>query len=144
MPDFSKRSNAIEIMDDLDCQGEVVHQTLRELEFINRWLGGNAITLNAVKLMMAHSNKTNITIADLGCGGGDMLKMLAQWGRKSNIKLQLIGFDANPHIVEFAKKNCAFFPEISFEAMDIFSADFASRKFEIILGTLFFHHFESQ
>ena len=46
---FDKRSNAIEIMDDLDCKGEVVNQTLRELEFINRTLGGNQITVSGVR-----------------------------------------------------------------------------------------------
>ena len=41
MPDFSKRSNDEEIMDDLNCAGHVLDQTLRELEIINKWLGGN-------------------------------------------------------------------------------------------------------
>ena len=45
---FSKRSTAVEIMDNLACQGEVVNQTLRELDFINHWLGGNTVTVQAV------------------------------------------------------------------------------------------------
>ena len=74
---FTHRSNQIEIMDDLQCQGEVVHQTLRELEFINRWLGGNVVTLEAVKKLIMNRDHETLTIADLGCGGGDMLKLLA-------------------------------------------------------------------
>ena len=86
-------------MDNLQCQGEAVHQTLRELEFINRWLGGNAVTLEGVKqLTRDHRNET-LLIADLGCGGGDMLKLLADWGRRNNKSLKLIGIDANQHLV---------------------------------------------
>lgn len=43
------RSEDPEIMDDLDCNGPVVAQTLRELEFINKWLGGNGVTLTGLR-----------------------------------------------------------------------------------------------
>ncbi len=142
-PDFSHRSQEMEIMDDLHCQGEVVDQTLRELEFINRWLGGNAVTLEGIRQLLGTGIQDSITIADLGCGGGDMLKMLALWGRKNHLPLRLIGFDANPHIVAFARKNCAGFEEISFQTEDIFSKEFSSRRFDIISGTLFCHHFDN-
>ncbi len=36
-------------MDDLEFHEEVVFQTLRELDFINQWLGGNAVTLDAME-----------------------------------------------------------------------------------------------
>lgn len=140
---FAQRSAEIEIMDDLDCQGPVVDQTLRELEFINRWLGGNAVTLQGVQqLIRDHSGK--ISIADLGCGGGDMLKLIAEFGRRKGIPMQLTGIDANPHIIAFARSNCAAYPEIQFETVDIFSAEFASRSFDLVTGTLFYHHFPSE
>ena len=39
-------------MDDLTCSGEVVEQTLRELDFINKWLGGDQVTLDAVNRLI--------------------------------------------------------------------------------------------
>ncbi|CAN5192403.1 class I SAM-dependent methyltransferase [soil metagenome] len=140
MADFKNRSSKIEIMDDLNCDGEVVDQTLHELEFINRWLGGNAVTLEGVKHLVKDEKET-LTIVDLGCGGGDMLKLLANWGRKSGQTLRLIGIDANPNIIEFAKDNCKTYPEISFETLNIFSEDFQTRRYDIVMGTLFYHHF---
>ena len=141
---FVHRSQQEEIMDDLQCQGEVVHQTLRELEFINRWLGGNAVTLDGIeRLTKGHENET-LCIADLGCGGGDMLKTLADWGRRNNRSLKLIGIDANPHIIDFASVNCKLYSEISFETLDIFSTEFQKRKYDIIMGTLFYHHFKNE
>ena len=76
MPDFSKRSEDIEIMDDLQCSGEVVNQTLRELEVINAWLGGNQVTIDGLeKLLDPIHSLQEITIIDVGCGGGDMLRL---------------------------------------------------------------------
>lgn len=145
-PDFSHRSSSIEIMDDLNCHGEVVHQTLRELEIINRWLGGNQVTLGAVKKMIENRNSDRenvVSIADLGCGGGDMLKLLADFGRQHAIPMKLTGIDANPHIIEFARKNGKDYPGISFETRDVFSSGFPETKFDIIVGTLFYHHFKN-
>ncbi len=140
---FAQRSDEIEIMDDLQCHGEVVHQTLRELEFINRWLGGNAVTLDGVRQLIKNQEGRSLTIADLGCGSGDMLKLLAEWGRKNNLILKLTGIDANPHIIDFARNHCKDYPEISFETLDIFSVEFQKRTYDIVMGTLFYHHFQN-
>src|SRR4051794_12863067 len=111
---FAQRSDQIEIMDDLACHGEVVDQTLRELEFINKWLGGNAVTLDAMKQLCRGREHETISVADVGCGSGDMLRLLSAWASKRGVKLRLTGIDANPHIIEFARKRCADYPEISF------------------------------
>jgi 2-polyprenyl-3-methyl-5-hydroxy-6-metoxy-1,4-benzoquinol methylase len=144
MPDFSARSTEIEIMDDLLCRGEVVHQTLRELEFINTWLGGNAVTITALDQLL-HDWPVNetITIVDLGCGGGDMLRIIHAWAAKKGFSVKLIGIDANPHIITFARKSLLHLPEIEFLALDIFSAEFKNLVFDVVVGTLFYHHFDN-
>lgn len=143
--DLGQRANEPEIMDDLNCSGEVVYQTLRELDVINRWLGGNAVTLGGLKRMIRLNDTVHspISIADLGCGSGDLLRQMAEFGRRTKIPLQLVGIDANPHIIEFARQHCAGYPEISFETVNVLSPEFAQRTFDIITGTLFFHHFEN-
>lgn len=143
--DLRHRSGDLEIMDDLDCSGSVVIQTLRELDVINQWLGGNAVTLSGVKKIMRLRPITPddpLTVADLGCGSGDLLLRLARYGRQKGIPMQLTGIDANPHIVEYARKHCEAYREISVETTNVFSPDFAKRRFDIITGTLFFHHFD--
>jgi 2-polyprenyl-3-methyl-5-hydroxy-6-metoxy-1,4-benzoquinol methylase len=145
MPDFSERSGEVEIMDDLNCTGDVLFQTLRELEVINKWLGGNRITLDAIEnLLERHTHPQAITIADLGCGGGDMLRLIDLWGRKKKIRFNLVGIDANPNIVEFAKQNQKDFPHIQFQSLNIFSEEFRRQKYDIVIGTLFYHHFSRE
>jgi 2-polyprenyl-3-methyl-5-hydroxy-6-metoxy-1,4-benzoquinol methylase len=139
---FDKRSDKIEIMDDLTCQGEEVNQTLRELEIINSLLGGNYVTLNGIaKLVALQPSAKKISITDLGCGGGDILRLISTWGKKKRLNLALTGIDANENIIRFAKEQGVKFADITFETVDIFSEQFKAKRFDILVGTLFFHHF---
>lgn len=131
-------------MDDLECGGEVLNQTLRELETINKLLGGNKVTMSAIKKLIDPSIDKTWTIVDVGCGGGDMLMLIADWARKTSIKVELIGVDANPHVIEYAESNCSDYPEISFRQVNVFSAEFKAQKFDILTATLFLHHFTDQ
>lgn len=129
-------------MDDLSGTGPDWHQALRELKVINRFLGGNSLTLEGIAYFLNKSNKSwPILIADIGCGGGDMLRTIADWARRRQQAVRLIGVDANPHIVEYARKNTAAYPEIQYLTADIFSETFQSREFDIITCSLFTHHF---
>ena len=140
---FTHRSDQLEIMDDLNCHGNVLVQTLKELEIINRWLGGDQATISGLSKLInyKHQQQEIIEIVDLGCGGGDVLKAVAKWARNSGLKLQLTGIDANPHIVDYARANSLEFPEISYQTMDIFSNQFSQRVYDIAVCTLFAHHF---
>lgn len=139
------RSTDAEIMDDLECSGPVVEQTLREIEVINKWLGGNHVTITGIqKLLDSNHSIEKIRIADIGCGGGDMLVRIARWARKRKIETELIGIDANPYIIEYARKNTADFPEIQYEVQNVLSEEFRSRKFDIVTSTLFAHHFSDE
>jgi ubiquinone/menaquinone biosynthesis C-methylase UbiE len=142
MSRFAERSQAPEIMDDLQCSGEVVHQTLRELDFINHWLGGNQVTLKGLRLLIENQNNfESLHIADLGCGSGEMLKLIYQQLNTTYPVLQLTGIDANPNIIAFAKKHCAGIPNLQLKTEDIFSPDFQRHSFDMVIATLFLHHF---
>jgi len=137
---FSHRSREPEIMDDLAFEGQVIFQTLRELDFINRWLGGNAVTQQAVKKVWKKTNKS-LVIVDLGCGSGEMLRLIARDAEREKRKTQLVGIDANPHIVAYAQAQSPQFSNIHFEAVNIFSPAFQTQTFDVVIATLFLHHF---
>lgn len=140
MSKFLKRSTNSEIMDDLQCSGKVVHQTLRELDFINQWLGGNTITLSGLKKLMSNKSVKAISIADIGCGSGDMLRLVnSQFGK--DVKLDLTGIDANPNIIAFAQQQQTI--PIIFITENVLDASFQNKKFDLVLATLFLHHFSN-
>ncbi|HEV8514847.1 MAG TPA: methyltransferase domain-containing protein [Cyclobacteriaceae bacterium] len=142
---FSQRSKDVEIMDDLSFHDEVVFQTLRELDFINQWLGGNAVTLSAIEKVWRNIPKDQSgSIVDLGCGSGEMLRLIAKKAGLQNRNVELTGIDANPHIVGYAISHSNNFNNIKFEALNIFSNEFLSLRHDIVIATLFLHHFSDE
>jgi ubiquinone/menaquinone biosynthesis C-methylase UbiE len=140
---LSQRSYQAELMDDLSFGGDDMIRTLDELEIINLRLGGHKVVLNALNRLLKNAPAhREIHIADLGCGGGDMLRILAKWGRKKGLKLKLHGIDANKFIAEYGEFRSAEYPEISYHVADIFSDKFAMQGYDIILCSLFCHHFD--
>lgn len=137
-----RRATEPERMDDLHCHGEVVHQTLRELDIINRRLGGNAVTLDGLAtLLRNYPASREVVIFDMGCGSGTLLKQMAQWGRRHKRNLRLVGCDANPHIAAYAKQHTRDYPEIEILTANIFDAATFDRPADVITATLVLHHF---
>ena len=137
------RSEEEEIMDDLDYNGPILHDALNKLAKINQWLGGNVVTLNGLKKALKnHSKLEPITIVDLGCGGGDILREVSRFGKKQGYNLNLIGIDANPHTVNYAIKLSQNYDNINFKDIDIFSEEFNNLEYDLVLTTLFLHHFK--
>ena len=137
------RTDKEELMDDFSIGGDLLRDTLDKLENINRWLGGNLMTVKALKKVLKnHPKEQELTIADIGCGHGDILRDVAKFGRKNGYKMKLIGMDANPTTIAYANELSTEFPELSFKTEDIFSEAFKNRKFDVVLATLFLHHFK--
>ena len=143
MVDTKHRSKEIEIMDDLDISGDLLINSLDQLARINKWLGGNKITIDGLKNILENQpkNKT-ISIVDLGCGNGDMLRKVAKFGRNNGYKFQLLGIDANQATIDYANKLSTDFPEITFSKEDVLGKEFETHKYDIAMCTLFLHHFE--
>ncbi len=136
----SRRSEDPEIMDDLDCSGEVVYQTLREIGFINKTLGGNGVTLSGLKTLL--HRKGSYSLADLGCGGGEMLPIIHRWGEAHGYHFHLTGIDANPHIVRYASEAVKK-ENVVFKTENVAQEPFLEGEYDIITATLFAHHFSS-
>jgi 2-polyprenyl-3-methyl-5-hydroxy-6-metoxy-1,4-benzoquinol methylase len=137
------RSDKPEIMDDFALEGEILRDALDKIAKINQLLGGNQLTLRGVQDLMATiPQKTEITIVDVGCGNGDMLRKLADYGLKQHLNFRLIGIDANDFSINHARKLSSNYPNIRFQCEDIFSQSFSEFKYDIVLCTLTLHHFK--
>ncbi|MFN7313736.1 MAG: methyltransferase domain-containing protein [Bacteroidota bacterium] len=134
---FNQRSYQAELLDDTNIPKQDLFQNLRELHTINTWLGGHQATLKALKKLCTKTDYT-YRILDVGCGGGDTLKVMADWGRKNNIQLKLVGVDLKQDCIEYASAFCADYPEITFERCDY--RDLNQRETDIVVTSLFCHH----
>ncbi|WP_424493627.1 methyltransferase domain-containing protein [Salinimicrobium sp. GXAS 041] len=137
------RTRESEVMDDFELKGPELAKTLKDLDKVNKWLGGNKITIEGIKKIISQTKpQAPVKIVDVGCGNGTILREIANYGRKNNLNLELLGIDANPYAIEIAEDLSQDYPEIKFEALNIFSTSFAEKKYDIVLCTLTLHHFE--
>lgn len=144
MTDFSKRSGEKEIMDDLECSGPILEQTLKELRTINRWLGGNHVTTRGLNDLISKNPQKSYEIVDIGCGGGDMVRVMHHWAQKHGISANFTGIDANRNIIELAKVRQRDLPEVQWKVQNVFEPEFSTEKTDFVTCTLFTHHFTDQ
>lgn len=139
------RTQETEIMDDFTLTGAALQSALDQIARINRLLGGNKLTLQGIKELLKKNNTAEpIVIADVGCGNGDMLRMLAQYGSANGLNFKLIGIDANAFTIRYAQSLSAGFSNIEYVCIDIFSEEFKSIPYDIVLCTLTLHHFTNE
>lgn len=139
------RTEAEEIMDDFSIDGPILNDALDKLATINKLLGGNIVTLNGLKKLLKNQPKNKpLTIIDLGCGGGDILRAIARYGKDESYNFVLIGVDANKNATDYAATLSKEFENISFIYADVFSEEFKEMHYDIVITTLFLHHFKHE
>ncbi len=141
MSKFSQRSEQKELMDDLECSGEVLSQTLKELKTINRWLGGNHVTTNGLAKLFHSQPQHSYSVADIGCGGGDMIRVMENWAKQNSYEVNFKGIDANPNIIQWASSRLIDLKNVSLSVQNVFSEEFLEEKVDVATCTLFTHHF---
>lgn len=138
---FPRRSLLPEKMDREDIPAGDIHHALKELETVNRFLGGYNVILDALNKL--EIKKEPLRIIDLGSGGGDMLRAVSAWAEKKNIKIVMIGLDKNPVMTEFAAKISLYNSNISYQTMDVLDPELKNMKADICMSSLFCHHFDN-
>ncbi len=135
---LKQRAEKKELLDKPSIPFDDIRQNMKELEFINKHLGGHAITLEGFK-NLAGSIK-ELYVCELGSGGGDNLVSLSKWCTKKNIKAIFTGIDINPECVNYAKSKTST-SSINFIHNDFRAVEFKGGKPDIIFTSLFCHHF---
>ncbi|MEM0516837.1 methyltransferase domain-containing protein [Aequorivita flava] len=138
------RSQQPEVMDSLDFRGPKMKDLLNDLKMVNKWLGGNKITIDALHILLRNRDKTaKITIVDLGCGDGTILRKCSDFGKKYNFNFDCIGLDFNENILQFAKQHSKNYTNIKYLKVDVFSEENLIPNCDIAMCTLFLHHFSN-
>jgi 2-polyprenyl-3-methyl-5-hydroxy-6-metoxy-1,4-benzoquinol methylase len=131
-----ERSYQSELLDRDDIPFADIKKNMQELDFINTWLGGHAITLSGLKQLIGPHKR--ITVCEVGCGGGDNLVAIKRWCEKKGIEASFIGIDINPDCTAVAA-------ERKLSGCRWITADYKDVQFEekpdIIFSSLFCHHF---
>jgi len=132
------------LLDRDDIPFEDIKENMKELDFINKYLGGHTITIHGFKTIMREARKPKmiISICEIGCGGGDNLRVVKKYCERKKIAAEFTGIDINPHCIEFARsrrENDGFM----FHCSDYKLVKFRQKP-DVIFCSLFTHHFTDE
>ena len=143
-PDFSQRSHKKELLDRDDIPFADIERNMRELDIINTWLGGHAISIrglrNSIRTM---KDPVRVSICEIGCGGGDNLRVLSRWCRRRGIDVEVTGIDNNAHCIKVARERWQE-GNARWIHSDYREVVFGERKPDILFSSLFCHHFTDE
>lgn len=144
MVNLSNRSYQKELLDEDNIPFNEIEVNMQELNKINSLLGGHAITIKGFQKLLNNSqtDKT-LKICEIGCGGGDNLKAIADYCGKSNIKIQLTGIDLKRECLNFAQVRYAGLAA-TWICSDYINVNFDKEPPDIIFSSLFCHHFTDE
>lgn len=137
---FSQRAYTRELLDEDDIPFADIRRNMEELETINTWLGGHAITLAGFKAILG--NRKQVHVCEIGCGGGDNLKVIAKWCRKHQVALRLTGIDIKDTCIEYAGINLKGL-DVNLLTSNYRDVHFTDKP-DIIFSSLFCHHFTDE
>jgi ubiquinone/menaquinone biosynthesis C-methylase UbiE len=144
MRPLQTRSTAPEKMDAPGIPEGDLRRALRDIDRINRWLGGYKLVFGALKNLPAFQRKEPMTLMDLGCGSGDIIRAVSKWAKRSGHPLRFIGVDMNPTMTRLAGNCCVLHENVSFRTADVFDDILLKDQPDIVMSTLFVHHFDRE
>ncbi|MEQ1553296.1 MAG: methyltransferase domain-containing protein [Ferruginibacter sp.] len=119
---------------------------MKELDFINKYLGGHKITVNGLRNILKQGKyllpNKKLVVCEIGCGGGDNLNVLHAWCKKNKVSACFVGVDINEHCIAFAKSRINE-KDVSFICSDYKLTEFPEKP-DIIFSSLFCHHFANE
>ena len=136
-----RRTLIPELMDTEHVDRADLADCLRDLETLSRLTGGHHPTLRWLQRVTQFLPKDKpLEIIDIACGGGDMLRAVAQWGQTCGRDLRLIGIDLNPDTVAIARARTPSGMPIEYRVGDALAATNTSA--DLIMNALFLHHLD--
>lgn len=130
------RSTAAEWMDNAASTRPEFEAALADLARINRMSLAYGPTLRWLEALATRHGASRLSVLDVGAGGGDMLKVIAGWGARRGIALDLVGLDRSPWAATHAAARGV---PARWITADLFTLDPAER-FDAVVCSLFAHH----
>lgn len=149
MIDLSHRSSDPEIIDDpASVSSRDMQQTLRELELVNRWLGGQKACLGAARPLVEEIVRNRpgrpVQILDIGSGGADIPAALVVWAKQHGWTIEVLAIDSNWDACRVARDASAHSSAVSVVQGDVFAPPVRPGSVDLVFCSAFLHHFSNE
>lgn len=135
---LKKRSYEPEMLDLAETDDAALRQNLRELQLINRFLGGFRTSRTGLRRILRKSHRIG-KIVDIGCGGGDFLAIIAREVPPGTA--EIVGVDKKEQCVRYSLEHPG-----KKDGVEVICADYQDlpsdflQPSDIIHCSLFLHH----
>lgn len=137
---FKTRSLKPERIDTGDYTPDEYAVFLREIAFVNKYLGDN----RALKKTLLHEiecrDLLDFSVLDVGAGSGELLRSIVKFTVKTDRKAHLTGIDLNEISLAVMRSESYEFPNILPIRGDALRLPFEDNSFDYAISSLFFHH----
>jgi SAM-dependent methyltransferase len=140
-PDFSRRADTPELMDDATTGYEEFRDCLVDLAKVNRVTLTHRPILKFLDRLRKSglAGSATLRIVDVGSGYGDLLRLVDRWAERRGIAVELIGVDLNPWSARSAAEATKPGRPIRWVTTDIFDFD-AGGPIDVVISSQFTHH----
>ena len=138
--DLSRRSTESEWLDGADASPEELALVLRDLARFNGAMLGHWPVIDWLRCATKDARKEEaLTLIDVGCGYGDLLRSIRRWACKRGLTIKLIGLDLNRDTIRIAQTVTDHADEIDYRVMDIFDFE-PAQPIDFVVSSLLTHH----
>ena len=141
---FEVRSHEPERIDTGDYTEEEYKTFLREIRFINRWIGERWALQKTLLREIDEAGLSDFSVLDVGAGSGELLKEIALFAQRTGRNARLVGLDLNPLSAESIDAESERFDEITSVQGDALNLPFPQGTFDYAICSLFTHHFTDE
>lgn len=152
LPFVKRLAHAPELLDG-PLDRETLAGNLRDLERVNRSLGGIALSRRALMALItgfhAHHRVGRVAslgdlvrLLDVGTGAADIPEALIAWAGNNGIRLNIVGVDSRDEILDFAYERVGERADLHLEIARGERLPYEARSFDVAHTSMVLHHLE--
>ncbi len=133
-----------ELMDGGSLDPERLAESLGDLAWSNRYLGGTATIIHQLRRLHAGATVEGLRLLDVGAGGADILLSAVRWfERRGQTVAEAVALELGRETVRCAAArlaHAAIGHPIGLVRGDARALPFADRRFDVTISSTFLHH----
>jgi SAM-dependent methyltransferase len=138
--DLSRRSNQAEWLDDAELQPVELARVLRDLARFNGAMFGHRPVIAFLLRAAARAGQGGaLTVLDVGCGYGDLLRAVRRAFDRRGLPISLIGLDLSRETIRIAQAATDAADKIAYHAGDVFAFR-PPEPVDVVVSSLLTHH----